>query len=317
MTRSEIWDRVKNHEPPLIEILDEPDSARAMDIIQKNLRPAGYNLSASRFYYDYAERSIKKVRGRDNKIRIPPGHVVMVWSREAINMPNDILCTVHPRASLTLTGLSHVATLIDPGWPGLPIGIVFKNYGPRVVCIEPGEPIARLVFHKLSRPLQENERYKSVRNGKQHPPYTVCAMVRDMIRNGKVESESFYKILQFLTEEYTPVYRARRRKLPNLDEIEDAIEEFGYPLDYIYAGLLRAFLITPEKLWNVQFVSFLLGYIVAQTVLYLLFLARVIPSLEIFISMTGAVIIFFIGLMIQYWLRKPEITSKTRRWMVR
>lgn len=95
------------------------------------------------------------VAGYDIRIkegsRILPHHYVLGSSIEQFNMPNDVIAKVHDKSTWARLGLQCFNTVIEPGWRGF-LTLELVNHSDDVLDIQPGSPIAQIVFEWLDEP---------------------------------------------------------------------------------------------------------------------------------------------------------------------
>ena len=86
--------------------------------------------------------------------RIEPSETLVVMTEEVIDLPANLLATYGPLNHLAQKGLLLVnASIIEPGYNG-PLSCYFVNFSSQAIRIAPGDPIAKICFHTLSRPPQ-------------------------------------------------------------------------------------------------------------------------------------------------------------------
>lgn len=81
-----------------------------------------------------------------------PGRFFLASTIEHFDMPDDMLAVVHDKSTWARRGVFVHNTVIEPGWRGhLTLEIQSRaTFGK----IEPGTPIAQIVFHRLDEPTQ-------------------------------------------------------------------------------------------------------------------------------------------------------------------
>jgi len=85
------------------------------------------------------------------KTRLEPGSFWLASSLERFDMPVDILGEVKDKSSLARLGVTVQNTVIEPGWFGW-LTLEITNHGPEPVEILCGQPIAQILFYRLSAP---------------------------------------------------------------------------------------------------------------------------------------------------------------------
>lgn len=99
------------------------------------LGPAGYDV---------------RVRER---LYIRPGECVLASTVEHFNMPLDLMAYVKDKSSWARLFMFVQNTVIEPGWRGF-LTLELSNGGSTATLIEPGSPIAQIVFHQLDQPAE-------------------------------------------------------------------------------------------------------------------------------------------------------------------
>lgn len=96
------------------------------------------------------------------------GVMFLASTMERFQMPTDIVGMVHDKSSWARRGLSLFNTVIEPGWHGyLTLELVYHSVEP--VMINAGDPIAQIVFMRLSEPTEQpyNGKYQNQEAGPQ------------------------------------------------------------------------------------------------------------------------------------------------------
>lgn len=119
-----------------------------IDYTPSNIGPSYYELRMGNCYYDLSEgdRLIQLEPNQD--IIIKPGHLVVLITKERLNIPNDILGRVISKGSLFSIGLTPACTNADPGFSGN-LGIVTQNISDKYIVIPQNESIAKIDFSSL------------------------------------------------------------------------------------------------------------------------------------------------------------------------
>lgn len=97
------------------------------------LGPAGYDI---------------RVREGTN---IMPGDFWLASTVEEFDMPLDVVGIVHDKSSWARRGVVVQNTVLEPGWRGF-LTLELTNHGPQGWQIEPGDPIAQVIFHFTNGP---------------------------------------------------------------------------------------------------------------------------------------------------------------------
>jgi dCTP deaminase len=116
------------------------------------LGPACYELRMGRIYYDLTEGARRFDVGERGKVLIKPGHRVVLITQEELRVPPDIIARIISKGSLFSIGLSPVCTYADPGFPGN-LGVVTQNISDKYIELPVGEPIAKVDFSRLGKPV--------------------------------------------------------------------------------------------------------------------------------------------------------------------
>ncbi len=87
----------------------------------------------------------------DKPLKVLPGKNELFKTGVRIELPHDIMATVHPRSGLAKKGIIVITGLIDTGYRG-EIKVNLANFSNTAVEIKPGDRIAQLVFNPVVRP---------------------------------------------------------------------------------------------------------------------------------------------------------------------
>jgi deoxycytidine triphosphate deaminase len=110
---------------------------------QNNLKPAGYELTVGDEYVLGGER---KVLAQAGEIRIPPFNVVVIKTRETINLPRFLIARWNIRVKWAYHGLLWVGgPQVDPGWVGHLFCPIY-NLSDKEVVLRPDDRIALMDF---------------------------------------------------------------------------------------------------------------------------------------------------------------------------
>lgn len=125
------------------------------DFDKKCIKQACYELRASNTYYHPIESDVKKeVSDGELYILLRPRQLVVIITKETLDIPNDILGRILTKGSLFSLGVNAVNTYVDPGFKGR-LGIVFQNQTTKYLKIPVDQPVAKIEFSKLHEPVQE------------------------------------------------------------------------------------------------------------------------------------------------------------------
>lgn len=136
------------------------------EFCSNSIKQCCYELRASEIYYELNEniQPGKKVATNGDYILIKPNQIVVIISKEKLNIPANIVGRILTKGKLFSIGLLPVNTYADPGFRGN-MGIVFSNLSNNYIKIYPDEPIAKIEFSKLinrvSKPYSGQHGYES------------------------------------------------------------------------------------------------------------------------------------------------------------
>jgi deoxycytidine triphosphate deaminase len=91
---------------------------------------------------------------------IAPSDSLVVVTQETLRIPADICATYGQLNRLAAQGLMLLNTsIVEPGYEG-PLSCVLVNFSSRPQALSPGDPIAKINFHRLTgKPLQLQKRW--------------------------------------------------------------------------------------------------------------------------------------------------------------
>jgi dCTP deaminase len=84
---------------------------------------------------------------------IRPGEFKLCSSMEYFHMPNNLVGIVHDKSTWARLGIAVQNTVIEPGWNGY-LTLELTNHDCKQRWIDPGSPIAQIIFHLLDEPTQ-------------------------------------------------------------------------------------------------------------------------------------------------------------------
>lgn len=178
-----------------------------------NLKPASYELTVGDEYAIGGEIEKLDDESGKNEIRIPPFEVVVIETKERINLPRFIVARWNIRVKWAYEGLLWVGgPQVDPGWEGH-LSCPIYNLSDKEVTLRLGEPIAIMDFIKTT-PFKKGKSDEYIR-----PPKRVLF---DEYKPEKLRSALY-------TE-------ARKR----VDDIEDKVNRFGSRLYTFISFILLA-----------------------------------------------------------------------------
>ena len=114
---------------------------------EENLKPASYNLTASKCAF-IKEGKVQKLIVKDDCIIIPPGKTGIIETEESLYVSKWICGTYHSRVKLVNKGLGHIGTTLDPDFFGVS-AIALHNTTQKEISIKVGEPIVTVMFSVL------------------------------------------------------------------------------------------------------------------------------------------------------------------------
>ena len=99
-------------------------------------------------------------------ITLHGGDFCLASSMEWFNMPLDLLAHVCDKSTWARRGLFVQNTIIEPGWRGY-LTLELTYHGGSSIEIYSGDPIAQIVFHRLSAPTERpyNGKYQDQPSG--------------------------------------------------------------------------------------------------------------------------------------------------------
>lgn len=119
-----------------------------IDYEPSNIGPSSYELRMGNCYYDLTEGD-KLIQLQPNQdVIIKPGHLVVLITKEKLNIPYNTLGRVISKGSLFSIGLTPACTNADPGFSGN-LGIVTQNISDKYIVIPQSESIAKIDFSSL------------------------------------------------------------------------------------------------------------------------------------------------------------------------
>jgi dCTP deaminase len=85
------------------------------------------------------------------RMYIRPGEFTLAVTLERFHMPINVLGVVHDKSTWARRGVAVQNTVLEPGWCGY-LTLELTNHGPDTACLERGDPIAQIIFHKVVGP---------------------------------------------------------------------------------------------------------------------------------------------------------------------
>ncbi len=122
---------------------------------EKCVKQACYELRASDIFYEVQRPSEEKrvVVSAGEKYLLKPHCYVVSIVQERIRLPENVLGRILTKGRLFSVGILPVNTYADPGFDGR-LGITLYNGSHRYIVIQPGEPVAKIEFTVLPKPVE-------------------------------------------------------------------------------------------------------------------------------------------------------------------
>ncbi|HEJ9095963.1 TPA: hypothetical protein ACKQPR_002504 [Serratia odorifera] len=164
------------------------------DSVAEGIGPSCYELRMGDVYYDLTEDN-KRIQLKDGEnVIIKPGHLVVLISKERLNIPDYILGRIISKGSLFSIGLTPACTNADPGFVGN-IGIVTQNISNKYIKLPQGESIAKIDFSHLSSPAEKPYRG-------QHGYHTQIWPIKEQLQKTHSDVKDDGRINSEMTEAY-------------------------------------------------------------------------------------------------------------------
>lgn len=121
---------------------------------EDNVEPASLDLALGEEAFVASED--EKTRLDDGDVlTLPPGEMVLVLTREHLDLGPQLAGTIGLRSHFSRKGVDLLAgPQVDPGFEG-PLHIVLVNLSPSRIVVEYGEPFLTVEFRRLSEPVDE------------------------------------------------------------------------------------------------------------------------------------------------------------------
>lgn len=187
----------------------------------RNLKPAGCELTLGEDYAIGGKlRKLYPEPGKDELV-IPPFEVVIISTKEKINLPQCIIARWNLRVRWVYEGLLWTGALqVDPGWSGILYCPIY-NLSSKDVVLTLGKPVVLMDFVKTT-PFKEGESLTYP-----HPPKR-----KDLSDyNWKLESALYTEAAQRINGFNDRINKFEKR-------IDAEVRGFGRRLDYSTGGFL-------------------------------------------------------------------------------
>jgi dCTP deaminase len=121
---------------------------------QENVKQACYELRAGEVYYDLSGGGdqIAVSDEASSFILLKPHQQIVVITYESLAVPADVVGRVLLKGKLFSLGILPVHTYADPGFKGR-LGIVLFNSSANFIRIRVREPLAKIEFERLPKPV--------------------------------------------------------------------------------------------------------------------------------------------------------------------
>ena len=132
------------------------------DYSKDNLTAVGYNLKPTEFVFSVNKGLLIPIKDGDNKkyCWVEPNDTVLILTREAVWVSEEIAGTFHSKVKLVSQGFGHISTTLDPNWEG-PLLISLNNPTKKRLRFVLGEnkgdgfeysSFVTLIFYRMATP---------------------------------------------------------------------------------------------------------------------------------------------------------------------
>lgn len=167
--------------------------SRSIDIVicgyeKRNMTAVGYNLTPTEFVFSVNERLLNKIHNNGNErfCYIKPNDTVLIMTREAIWVSENIAGTFHSKVGIVSQGFGHISTTLDPNWEG-PLLISLNNPTQKTLKFVLGNDNGNGFTYKSFVTLMFYRLASSTSASHDNPS---CRM--DILQKLKIESKSFW-----------------------------------------------------------------------------------------------------------------------------
>jgi dCTP deaminase len=123
------------------------------DFQEKNVKQACYELRASNIFFETSSpNEDKRLVIDDGAYVLRPNNYVTVITTEKLAIPDNVVARILTKGALFSLGILPVNTYADAGFDGR-LGITMYNFSRRYIEIRPGQPIAKIEFTVLPKPV--------------------------------------------------------------------------------------------------------------------------------------------------------------------
>lgn len=123
--------------------------------VEVSQRQNGMSYGLSHCGYDIRVKKFLDEDGTyiNDTVLLIPGEFILASSLEKFLMPRDYVAIVHDKSTWARKGIACQNTVIEPGWQGY-LTLEITNHSKKPVYINPGDPIAQIIFHKIDEEVE-------------------------------------------------------------------------------------------------------------------------------------------------------------------
>lgn len=190
---------------------------------EENLTPLGYNLTPTEFIFSINNRLLVDIHNDNNEkyCYINPQDTVLILTREAVYVSNEIAGTFHSKVGIVSQGFGHISTTLDPNWQGPLLFSLNNPTNQRLKFViarvsEPSSKCDKLSFKSCSFVTLIFYRLVSEANTKHDNPSCRLDLLEDVVKVPKLSLWS--KIL--FGRRYKIQYNELRKFIGNIGKID-------------------------------------------------------------------------------------------------
>lgn len=212
VSKGDVWSNVGQPSGVLVDedliLLGTRGLLISKEFERSQVKQSCYELRVGKIAYFLSrpESERKKVIDEQNPLTIRPQEVVTIITFEEVNLPDFVLGRIISKGHLFSIGLSPVITYVDPGFGGN-LGITFINLSKRTIQFKLKDPICKIEFERLGKPVQS--------------PY-----------RGQHNLAS--DIWPIDANKFAPKRKIERKDIIDNELLKSDAEYFGEPFDLIY-----------------------------------------------------------------------------------